>query len=103
MVRSPQSHRATSRQAFRGPLLGAVHLQEAEMKQPDETAHAIDAAHFVRRRLAELLDARPAQRIVLAPGISVALKLLFARLGVKSLLMADEEYYHRRHFASLHV
>jgi hypothetical protein len=57
----------------------------------------------VRREIARLFDAKPVQRIVLAPGILSALRHLFSVVEVEHLALTTDEYYASRHFPSIKV
>ena len=61
------------------------------------------AASGLRRTISDLFQARPAERIVLAPGILVGLHILFAQLGVRRILVTSEEYYDPSHFPAQRV
>jgi hypothetical protein len=58
-------------------------------------------ASLVRREIARLFGARPAGRIVLAPGVLSGLRLLFSAVQVDRLVLTTEEYYSPRHFPAL--
>jgi hypothetical protein len=68
----------------------------------DLKTSARDAAHL-RREIARLFDARPAERIVLAPGMLSALRHLFSALGIDRLALTSDEYYAPRHFPAMTV
>jgi len=55
-------------------------------------------ANDLRRTISDLLDVRHADRIVLTPGILVALRMLFSHLRIKRILLTSEEYYGADHF-----
>jgi hypothetical protein len=55
-------------------------------------------ANDFRRIISDLLEVRHADRIVLTPGILVALRMLFSQLGSKRILLTSEEYYGADHF-----
>lgn len=55
----------------------------------------------VRRSLQELMGLGEPDRIILTPGVLVALRLLFASLGVRKLAMSSEEYYSPLHFPGI--
>ena len=65
------------------------------MRRESET---LAAASGLRSTISDLFQARPPERIVLAPGILVALQILFAHLGVRRILLTTEEYYDESHF-----
>ena len=58
-------------------------------------------ASLVRREIARLFGARPATRIVLAPGMLSGLRQLFSVERVDRLVLTSEEYYAPRHFPML--
>jgi hypothetical protein len=58
-------------------------------------------ANALRREIARVFDAPPAGRIVLAPGLLVALRLLLPALGVRTLRLGPDEYYDRGHFPGM--
>jgi hypothetical protein len=55
-------------------------------------------ANDLRRAISCLLEGRHSDRIILTPGILVALRILFAQLQIKRILLSDEEYYGAGHF-----
>ena len=55
-------------------------------------------ADDLRTTISDLLEVRQADRIVLSPGILVALRMLFSHLGIKRILLTSEEYYGADHF-----
>ena len=55
-------------------------------------------ANDFRRIISDLLEVRHADRIVLTPGILVALRMLFSELGSTRILLTSEEYYGADHF-----
>ena len=55
-------------------------------------------ADDLRRTVADLLEIRHPDRIVLTPGILVALRMVFSHLGIKRILLTSEEYYGEDHF-----
>jgi selenocysteine lyase/cysteine desulfurase len=60
-------------------------------------------ASRLRREIARLFGAAPAERIVLAPGMLSALRHLFFALRVDRLLLTTDEYYGPRHFPAMSV
>jgi hypothetical protein len=58
----------------------------------------LSAANDLRTTISNLLEVRHSDRIILAPGILVALRILFAHLGIHRILLTDEEYYGVEHF-----
>jgi selenocysteine lyase/cysteine desulfurase len=65
------------------------------MKSEADTS---ELANELRRHIAELLDVPHAERIVLVPGILIALRILFSHLRVQRVLLTSEEYYAESHF-----
>jgi hypothetical protein len=57
-----------------------------------------ELADELRRNISEFLGVRHSDRIVLAPGILVALRILFSHLRIKRILLTSEEYYEESHF-----
>ncbi len=55
-------------------------------------------ANDLRRTISDLLDVHDPNRIVLTPGILVALRMLFSHLRIKRILLTSEEYYGADHF-----
>jgi selenocysteine lyase/cysteine desulfurase len=55
-------------------------------------------ANDLRRTISRLLEAPDSDRIILTPGILVALRILFAHLQIKRILLSSEEYYGEGHF-----
>ena len=55
-------------------------------------------ANDLRRKISDLLEVDPSDRIILAPGILAALRILFANLRVERILLTSEEYYDEDHF-----
>jgi selenocysteine lyase/cysteine desulfurase len=55
-------------------------------------------ANDLRKTISDLLEVRHADRIVLTPGILVALRMLFSHLRIKRILLTSEEYYGADHF-----
>jgi hypothetical protein len=72
------------------------------MKQDAGDNHWIEAGRM-RRIISELFLARPADQIVLAPGILVGLQMFLHHLGIRRLALSAEEYYSARHFPNLEV
>jgi hypothetical protein len=56
------------------------------------------AVRIIRSMLSEVFGATPSSALVLSPGVLVSLRLLLAALGVKRLVISDEEYYTPLHF-----
>ena len=61
-------------------------------------ANTLELANELRRNISDLLGVRHSDRIVLAPGILVALRVLFSHLQIKRILLTSEEYYDESHF-----
>jgi hypothetical protein len=61
-------------------------------------ANTPELANELRRNISDLLGVRHSDRIILAPGILVALRILFSHLQIKRILLTNEEYYDERHF-----
>jgi hypothetical protein len=63
------------------------------------------AANDLRTTISDLLEVHHADRIILTPGILVALRILFAQLGIERILLTSEEYYDESHFpeATVHI
>jgi hypothetical protein len=55
-------------------------------------------ANDLRTKISDLLEVDHADRIILAPGILVALRILFAHLRIERILLTSEEYYDEDHF-----
>jgi hypothetical protein len=55
-------------------------------------------ANDLRTTISDLLEVDHADRIILTPGILVALRILFAQLRVERILLTSEEYYDEGHF-----
>ena len=64
---------------------------------------AVRDASVVRREIARLFGARPAGRIVLAPGMLSGLRHLFSAVHIERLVLTTAEYYTARHFPALGV
>ncbi|TDI97438.1 MAG: hypothetical protein E2O73_11455 [Deltaproteobacteria bacterium] len=62
----------------------------------NEETHSL--ADSLRRTISDLLEVPHSDRIILAPGILVALRILFSRLQIKRILLTSEEYYDESHF-----
>ena len=62
----------------------------------NEEMHSL--ADGLRRTISDLLEVPHSDRIILAPGILVALRILFSRLQIKRILLTSEEYYDESHF-----
>ena len=58
----------------------------------------VGIASDLRRTISELFEVSRPDRIVLAPGILVALRLLFSHLRIRRILLTGEEYYSESHF-----
>ena len=56
------------------------------------------AANELRATISDLLEVHRSDQIILAPGILVALRVLFAQLGIERILLTNEEYYDESHF-----
>jgi hypothetical protein len=69
----------------------------------DDQIHVV--ASGLRRTISDLLGAPHSDRIILAPGILIALRSLFSHLRVGRALLTNEEYYGPSHFpaCSVHV
>jgi selenocysteine lyase/cysteine desulfurase len=65
--------------------------------------HSTRDASRVRREIARLFDATPAERIVLAPGMLSSLRHLFFALHVDRLMLTADEYYAPHHFPAMRV
>ena len=65
----------------------------------------LSLANDLRAKISDLLEVDHADRIVLTPGILVALRILFARLRIERILLTSEEYYDEDHFpeATVHI
>jgi len=55
-------------------------------------------ASDLRRTVSGLLVVHHPDRIILAPGILIALRALFSQLRIERILLTDEEYYDASHF-----
>jgi hypothetical protein len=58
----------------------------------------LTAANDLRATISDLLEVPHSDRIILAPGILVALRMLFSQLRIESILLTSEEYYGAEHF-----
>jgi hypothetical protein len=58
----------------------------------------LTAANELRATISDLLDVRHSDRIILAPGILVALRVLFSHLHIERIALTSEEYYGAEHF-----
>jgi len=56
------------------------------------------AANDLRATISDLLEVPHSDRIILTPGILVALRVLFSQLRIESILLTSEEYYGTEHF-----
>ena len=63
------------------------------------------AADDLRKTISDLLEVHHSDRIILAPGILVALRILFSHLHIERIALTSEEYYGPEHFpgATVHV
>jgi hypothetical protein len=55
-------------------------------------------ANDLRETISDLLEVRHSDRIILAPGILVALRVLFSHLHIERIALTSEEYYGVEHF-----
>ena len=55
-------------------------------------------ANDLRTKISNLLEVDHSDRIILTPGILVALRILFAHLRIERILLTSEEYYDEDHF-----
>jgi len=60
--------------------------------------HMLAVADDLRRTISDLLEVRHSHRIILTPGILVALRILFPQFQIKRILLTTEEYYGESHF-----
>ena len=60
--------------------------------------HMLAVADDLRTAISDLLEVRHSDRIILTPGILVALRILFPHLQIKRILLTTEEYYSESHF-----
>ncbi|MCH8890551.1 MAG: hypothetical protein IH827_05700 [Myxococcales bacterium] len=56
------------------------------------------AANDLRATISDLLEVHHSDRIILAPGILVALRVLFSHLHIERIALTSEEYYGVEHF-----
>ena len=56
------------------------------------------AANDLRATISDLLEVPHSDRIILAPGILVALRVLFSHLHIERIALTSEEYYGAEHF-----
>jgi hypothetical protein len=56
------------------------------------------AANDLRATISDLLEVHHSDRIILAPGILVALRVLFSHLHIERIALTSEEYYGEEHF-----
>ena len=56
------------------------------------------AANDLRATISDLLEVPHSDRIILAPGILVALRILFSHLQIERIALTSEEYYGAEHF-----
>jgi hypothetical protein len=56
------------------------------------------AANDLRTTISDLLEVHHSDRIILAPGILVALRVLFSHLHIERIALTSEEYYGAEHF-----
>jgi hypothetical protein len=63
------------------------------------------AANDLRATICDLLEVPHSDRIILAPGILVALRILFSHLQIERIALTSEEYYGAEHFpgATVHA
>lgn len=71
------------------------------MKAGEDNTKLYEVAMQLRAVLCELFGAQEPRRLALAPGILVGLQILFANLGVRSIVLTSGEYYSRVHFLGL--
>jgi hypothetical protein len=55
-------------------------------------------ANDLRATISDLLEVHRSERIILTPGILVALRVLFSQLRIEHILLTSEEYYSAEHF-----
>jgi hypothetical protein len=60
-------------------------------------------ASQVRSLLADVHGATPQEAVFLAPGTLAGLRLVFASLGVRRVVLSDDEYFDRRAFPAAQV
>jgi hypothetical protein len=68
------------------------------MRNDKDVAQWRAAASDLRKALSTIVDAHPANRIVLAPGMLIGLQILFASLGVRRIALTNQEYHDSTHF-----
>lgn len=68
-----------------------------------DTSRDEESARRLRGQISSLFGAPRPSDIVLAPGGLIALRILFNCLGVKRLLLTEDEYYEPLHFSGLDV
>jgi hypothetical protein len=61
------------------------------------------AANDLRATISDLLEVHHSDRIILAPGILVALRALFSHLHIERIALTSEEYYGAEHFPTATV
>ena len=61
------------------------------------------AANDLRETISDLLEVHHSDRIILAPGILVALRALFSHLHIERIALTSEEYYGVEHFPTATV
>ena len=64
----------------------------------NDEEHMLAVADDLRRAIEDLLEVRHSHRIILTPGILVALRILFPHFQIKRILLTTEEYYGESHF-----
>ena len=62
--------------------------------------HMLLAANDLRSTISDLLEVDHPNRIILTPGILVALRILFSGLRIERILLTSEEYYGPDHFCA---
>jgi hypothetical protein len=60
-------------------------------------------ANDLRSTISDLLEVPHSDRIILAPGILVALRVLFSHLHIERIGLTSEEYYGAEHFSGVTV
>jgi hypothetical protein len=63
----------------------------------------LTAANDLRTTISNLLEVHHSDRIILAPGILVALRTLFSHLHIERIALTSEEYYGAEHFPTATV
>jgi hypothetical protein len=63
----------------------------------------LSLANDLRTKISDLLEVDRSDRIILAPGILVALRILFAHLRTERILLTSGEYYDADHFPEASV